>query len=141
MTRTRGYLHRRAHAPLGAPCRSSVRGPARTRPGLCAALGLAAALALGCGDDGGSAIHAALHGIVRDADTLKRVSGVKVEFVADTLEQASDTTDDDGSYALNVEAAAETGRLTASKSGYEPRVVSVFLDDADVAIDIVLTPN
>ena len=127
MKRTRGCLQRRANAPW--------------RRGLGAALGLAAVLAAACGDDGGSSVHASLHGIVRDADTAKRVSGVKVEFVADTLEMASDTTADDGSYALNVEAAAQTGRLTASKSGYESRVVSVFLDDADVAIDIVLTPK
>jgi hypothetical protein len=118
-----------------------LRGWLGARRGLGAALGLVAVLATGCADDGASSVHASLHGIVRDADTGKRVPGVKVEFVADTLEEGSDTTADDGSYALNVAAASETGRLTASKSGYESRVVSVFLDDADVAIDIVLTPN
>ena len=107
--------------------------------GLFAAVWLVASA--GCSDDDGSTIHASLHGIVRDSDTGKRVAGVKVEFVADTLEQVSAKTDSDGSYALNVDTPSETGRLTASKSGYQSRVVSVFLDDADVAIDIVLTPE
>jgi Carboxypeptidase regulatory-like domain len=117
-------------------------GPtAQWRRGLFAAVWLVAVASVGCGDDDGSTIHASLHGIVRDSDTGKRVAGVKVEFVADTLEQVSAKTDSDGSYALNVDTPSETGRLTASKSGYRSRVVSVFLDDADVAIDIVLTPE
>jgi hypothetical protein len=115
----------------------AVPGLRRARAGailLC--LGL---LASACTDDDSASINAALHGTVRDAQTGKRLAGVKVEFESDTLETLSDTTNSEGSYALNVDSDTPTGRLTASKSGYETGVVSVFLDDANVAVDIVLT--
>jgi hypothetical protein len=92
-----------------------------------------------CADDGSAAINAALHGTVRDAETGARLSGVKIEFESDTLETLSDKTNSHGSYALNVDSDTPTGRLTASKAGYETGVVSVFLDDNNVAVDIVLT--
>ena len=105
------------------------------------ALGMCVWLLAGCSDDGGDSVHASLHGIVRDARTGKRLSGVKVEFEADTLETASDTTDGSGTYAMNIEAASENGRLTASKTGYVTSTVSAFLDDADVSVDISLNPQ
>jgi hypothetical protein len=95
----------------------------------------------GCGQDGGDAVHASVHGSVRDARTGKRLSGVEVDFEADTLETASDTTDGSGTYAMNVESTSQTGRITASKSGYVASTVSVFLDDADVTVDISLNPQ
>jgi hypothetical protein len=91
-----------------------------------------------CADDDGAAINAALHGTVRDAETGKRLSGVKIEFESDTLEKLSDKTNSHGGYALNVDSATPTARLTASKAGYETGVVSVFLDDDNVAVDIAL---
>lgn len=92
----------------------------------------------GCADDDGGKVHGAVHGTVRDAMTGKQLKGVDVLFVADTLEEASDTTDGDGKYVINVSAATPSGRLTASKSGYETRTVSVYLDDSDVTVDIEL---
>jgi hypothetical protein len=106
-----------------------------------AVLGACVWLFAACGDDGGDAVHASLHGIVRDARSGKRLSGVEVEFEADTLETASDTTDSSGVYAMNVGAAAKNGRLTASKPGYVTSTVSAYLDDADVSIDISLNPQ
>jgi hypothetical protein len=94
--------------------------------------------ASGCADDNGGSVHGSVHGTVRDAMTGKHLKGVDVVFVADTLEEASDKTDADGKYAINVSAATPNGRLTASKSGYETRTVSVFLDDGDVTADIQL---
>jgi hypothetical protein len=111
------------------------------RPACGRAFALALALAAGCAGDDGAQAHASLHGTVRDSDSGKRLSGVHVEFESDTLEHAADTTDKDGSYALNVVSSAPTGRLTARKAGYETRVVSVFLDDAAVGLDLTLAPQ
>lgn len=95
----------------------------------------------GCAEDGSDGVHASLHGIVRDARSGKRLSGVQVEFRADTLETASDTTDGSGTFAMSVQARSKHGRLTASKAGYVTSTVSAFLDDADVSIDIALNPR
>lgn len=102
---------------------------------------LLALVASACGDDDGAAVHAAVRGTVRDANTDKRLANVTVEFASDTLEKASDKTNGDGEYAINVESETPTGRLTAKKSGYRPTVVSVFLDDGDVSVDIALRPE
>lgn len=93
---------------------------------------------MGCAGDDSGAEHALLHGTVRDGESGKRLSGVQVEFLSDTLERASDVTNSEGNFRLDAHSLTPNGRLTASKSGYETRVVSVFLDDADVSIDIEL---
>lgn len=94
-----------------------------------------------CADDDGVKVHGAVHGTVHDGMTGKPLKGVAIEFVADTLEEASDTTDGNGRYSINVVAATPSGRLTASKTSYETRTVSVYLDDSDVALEIELNPN
>lgn len=99
-----------------------------------AALGGASA---GCaGED--DALHGAVHGTVRSAASGKGLKGVEVTFVSDTLEEADDTTDADGRFVIHVAARTPSGRLTASKVGYETSTVSVFLDDGEVKIDIEL---
>jgi hypothetical protein len=88
------------------------------------------------GDDG--ALHGSVHGTVRDATNSKKLKGAKVVFVADTLEQAEDTTDGEGKFVIEVSASTPSGRVTASKTGYQTHTVSVFLDDGDVSVDIDL---
>jgi hypothetical protein len=104
------------------------------RVALTAALALASA---GCADDDG-ALHGSVHGTVRDGASGKALKGVAVAFESDTLEEAADTTDGEGRFSINVSARTPSGRLTASKTGYETRTVSVFLDDGDVNVDIEL---
>ncbi len=91
----------------------------------------------GCADDD-DALHGTVHGTVRDAASGKGLKGVEVAFVSDTLEEADDTTDAQGRFVINVAASTPSGRLTASRDGYETSTVSVFLDDGEVKIDIDL---
>jgi hypothetical protein len=127
----------------GARCSQFVsRAPCFARALSRAALLLSLSLAVAaCADDDEDTIQGTVHGTVRDADTGKPLKGVDVVFEADTLEQADDSTDGDGVFSMQVSAATPTGRLSASKSGYETRTVSVFLDDGDVAVDIDLEKN
>jgi hypothetical protein len=118
-------------------CARAPRGLARSAL-LFVTLTLGAAA---CADDDDGALHGSVHGTVRDAMSQKVLKGVKVAFVADTLEQAEDKTDDKGRFAISVSAVTPSGRLTAEKAGYETRTVSVFLDDGDVAVDIELEQN
>lgn len=116
--------------------------PARGLPGgrrlwLVAALSLAFTAAA-CADDSGGDQRSSLHGTVRDASTRKALKGVSVTFLSDTLEQASDSSDGSGRFVLDVVSSVATGKLTAEKAGYQTQVVSVFLDDGDVAIDMEL---
>jgi flagellar hook assembly protein FlgD len=106
-----------------------------------AGLVLLALLAGGCADDDGSGVHAAVRGTVRDASTNKRVANATVEFESDTLDRSSDRTNGSGEYTINVESETTTGRLTVTKAGYRASVVSVFLDDGDVTVDIALRPE
>lgn len=96
---------------------------------------------MGCADDAGGSEHASVHGTVRDGDSRKRLSGVKVEFESDTLDHTSDTTNSSGNFRLDAQSLTPEARLVASKAGYETRVVSVFLDSDDVSIDIELSPR
>jgi hypothetical protein len=98
------------------------------------ALGWASA---GCAGEG-DALHGAVHGTVRSTPGGKGLKGVDVTFVSDTLEEADDTTDAEGRFVIHVAARTPSGRLTASKVGYETSTVSVFLDDGEVKIDIEL---
>jgi hypothetical protein len=91
----------------------------------------------GCAGEG-DALHGAVHGTVRNAASGKGLKGVDVTFVSDTLEEADDTTDAEGRFVIHVAARTPSGRLTASKAGYEASTVSVFLDDGEVKIDIEL---
>lgn len=91
----------------------------------------------GCADDG-DALRGAVHGTVRDAADGKSIKGAEVAFLSDTLEEADDTTDAQGRFVINVAASTPSGRLTASKRGYQASTVSVFLDDGEVKIDIEL---
>jgi hypothetical protein len=91
----------------------------------------------GCAADD-DALHGTVHGTVHDGTSGKRLKGVEVSFESDTLDEAADTTDGEGRFAINVSALTPSGRLTASKAGYETRTVSVFLDDGDVNVDIEL---
>lgn len=91
----------------------------------------------GCADDDGG-LHGTVHGTVRDGTSGRGLKGVEVSFQSDTLDEAADTTDGEGRFAINVSALTPSGRLSASKAGYETRTVSVFLDDGDVNVDIDL---
>jgi hypothetical protein len=92
----------------------------------------------GCASDDDGTLHGAVHGTVSDGSSGKRLKGVEVAFESDTLDDASDTSDGEGRFSINVSARTPSGRLTASKAGYETRIVSVFLDDGDVNVDIEL---
>ncbi len=81
-----------------------------------------------------------MHGVVRHGTTGDRLKGVAIAFRSDTLDEASDTTDDDGEYEIMVATDSLNGRLEAKKSGYETRIVSVFFDEGNVAVNIVLNP-
>jgi hypothetical protein len=100
----------------------------------------AALLASGCGSDetDPDANQSRLHGTVRDAISGDGIKGVKVRFVSDTLDEASDTTDGDGRYGIDVATDSDQGHLEASKAGYLKRIVPVYLDAASVEIDIEL---
>jgi len=127
---------KRGVARTGLRC--SARARTRALLSLSGLLLSLAVLLAACADDDGDAAYGALHGTVRDAMDGKRLKGVSVEFVSDTLERASDTTDSEGKFSFDVVSVAPSGRLTAEKSGYERRVVSVFLDDSDVTVDLEL---
>ena len=112
--------------------------PKRRRLWATAALALAWVSASSCADDGGGDQRSSLHGTVRDASTRKGVKGVSVTFLSDTLEQASDTSDGSGRFVIDAVSLVPRGKLTAEKAGYQTQVVSVFLDDEDVSIDLEL---
>jgi hypothetical protein len=103
---------------------------------LCALL-LACALGTGCGEEADGAVGQ-IHGTVRNAESGKVIRGARVTFTADTLESAADKTNDEGHYTISVESRSVRGRVEVSKAGYETRVVSVFLDDVEVDIDVNL---
>lgn len=94
-----------------------------------------------CADDddsNGVQRDAALSGSVRDGQTGQGLGGARVEFLADTGEKASESTNKSGRFGLVVRAMSPLGRLTVSKPGYRTRVVSVFLDENEVSVDIDL---
>jgi hypothetical protein len=96
-------------------------------------------LALGCGEEDGRGTFASgVRGVVRDADTGKGIGGAKVRFLSDTLDEDSDTTEKDGSYAVSALTDTPNGHLEVTKAGYAPRTVSVYLDSDDVSIDVEL---
>jgi hypothetical protein len=101
----------------------------------------AALLASSCGSDEPDPddTRGRIHGTVRDAMTGNGIKGVKVRFLSDTLDEASDTTDGDGRYGIQVATDTDKGHLEATKAGYAKRVVSVYLDSESVAIDIDLS--
>jgi hypothetical protein len=105
------------------------------------ALLAAALLSSSCGADDPERAdtRGQVHGTVRDAQSGDAIKGVQVRFVSDTLDEASDTTDGDGRYRIDVVTDTDRGHLEATKSGYARRVVSVYLDDESVAIDIDLS--
>jgi len=93
----------------------------------------------GCADDDGSSLMSgSVSGRVRDGQSGKTLGGAQVDFLADTGESASDKSDKDGHYGITVQALSPLGRLTVSKAGYHTRVVTTFLDDGDVSVDIDL---
>ena len=98
-------------------------------------------LSTACADDAANAQEATLRGTVRDAVTGAGLSGAKVAFTSDTLDEDATRTTHGGSYTLSVTTQSPHGRLRAEKSGYEPRVVSVFFDDNRLEVDIALNPE
>jgi hypothetical protein len=64
-----------------------------------------------------------------------------VEFTSDTLDRGSDKTNADGHYSLFVDSRVLRGRIEVSKSGYQTTVVSVYLDDEDMRVDVDLPPD
>ncbi len=78
-------------------------------------------------------------GIVRDGLDGERLTGVRVRFVSDTLDEATSKSDGDGRYRIAVLSDTDKGRLEASRQGYATRVVSVYFDSTDVKLDIELS--
>ncbi len=100
---------------------------------------LAGLCALGCGDDPESVgALGGIHGTVRDEATKARLKGAKVVFRSDTLETSEGRTDEDGAYELSIHTRSAKGRIEVTKSGYQTKIVSVFLDDTTVQIDVDL---
>jgi hypothetical protein len=128
-----GALRLSAGAPEGGTARFD-RSALRFRTLLLAV----ALLSYGCGDDDPVGDVASISGTVRDEASGDRLKGAKVVFTADTLESYEGRTNGDGEFAITIEARAPNGRLEASKSGYETKTVSVYLDDTTVQIDVGL---
>ena len=105
-----------------------------------AALGVAA-----CADAGDEAKSAfTIEGTVRDEYTERGVVGAKVHFVSDTLDRAETTSEADGRFELtaNVHDGVEFGTIQAERAGYAAsRKWTVFFDDSEHRIDLVLRPN
>jgi hypothetical protein len=97
-------------------------------------------LALGsCGNDAsGDELLGRVHGTVREADTRKAVKGARVRFLSDTLDEDTDTTDRDGTFRVSAVTDTANGRLEVTKRGYQKRIVSVYLDDESVNVDVDL---
>lgn len=93
-----------------------------------------------CGDDVEPSEPGYIEGTVRDEQSGDRLKGARLVFTSDTLESGEGRSNKDGKYALLVETRTPRGRLRVSKKGYEPRVVSVFLDADRVQIDVDLAP-
>jgi len=85
----------------------------------------------GCADDDGDARSGTLSGTVRDGQTGKALRGARVDFLADTGEKGSDSTDKSGHFGISVQTLSPLGRLTVSKAGYRTRTVTTFMDDGD----------
>lgn len=128
----RGQVH-----PLRLPLvRSRSFARVSARVGLLVAL---FGVGSGCGDDEEPLGDLArISGTVRDQASDKGLKGVKIVFTSDTLETYEARTDEGGEYDITVEPRVPHGRIEASKSGYQPRSVSVFLDDNTVQIDVDL---
>jgi hypothetical protein len=103
-------------------------------------LGCLSLSACGAEEDEASGAEARVSGTVRDLETRKRLEGVRVVFTSDTLEMAEDRTNDEGDFSILVNSRVRTGRLRASKSGYEAKQASVYLDEADVRVEMALPP-
>lgn len=96
----------------------------------------------GCADDDGGPANpedgVVLRGEVRDASTGSPIKDAKVIFRSDAHDEADDRTDREGRFVMTVFSRSDTGRIEARKGGYDTAVVSVYLDDADVRIDVDL---
>jgi hypothetical protein len=100
--------------------------------------------AAACGQDDGrtnSSDGTIVRGVVRDASDGSRIKNAKVFFRSDARDQADDRTNEDGEFVMTVFSRSDTGRIEARKAGFSASVVSVYLDDGDVAIDVDLEPN
>lgn len=89
--------------------------------------------ALSCaGDDEAEAFgEHDIEGTVQDEFTKRGISGAKVTFVSDTLDQAEAVSESEGRFVLRVEVAdgVRFGTLSASKAGYsDSPTVSVYFD-------------
>ncbi len=79
-----------------------------------------------------------LRGLVRDASDGSPVRNAKVIFTSDARDKTEDRTSGEGKFAMTVFSRSDSGRIEARKRGYSPAVVSVYLDDSEVTIDVDL---
>jgi hypothetical protein len=85
-----------------------------------------------------------IEGTVSDEFTKKAVSGAKVTFVSDTLDEAETTSDGNGRFELRVEVpeGVRFGTIGASRAGYadSPRI-SVYFDGSAIRTELKMRPT
>lgn len=97
-----------------------------------------------CGSDATPTSSGAIEGVVRDEFTKKGLSGAKVHFVSDTLDDAETVTGSEGTFTLNVRltAGVRFGMLSASRDGYSAgKQQSVYFDGTALTAELLLRPQ
>jgi hypothetical protein len=85
-----------------------------------------------------------IEGTVSDEFTKKGLSGAKVTFVSDTLDEAETTSESDGRFVLRVEVpeGVRFGTIRATRAGYadSPRI-SVYFDGSAIRTELKMRPK
>jgi hypothetical protein len=111
---------------------------AGVRHAACALLLAPLALVSGCGDEDPHAAVFELAGRVQDRSTGRGIGGADVRYVSDTLDEASTTSDGDGSYRLVIMTTTPFGQVRADKAGWLPDERTVFFDASPRRMDLRL---
>ena len=97
-----------------------------------------------CSSDATPHLEGAIEGVVRDEFTQDGISGAKVHFISDTLDEAEAITDQDGAFTLDVVLfeGVRFGMLSASREGYaESKQQSVYFDGTALRTELLLRPK
>jgi hypothetical protein len=106
-------------------------------------LGLLALAACGSAEDEAQSDHA-IEGTVLDEFSKDGLSGARVRFVSDTLDEAETISEADGRFtlAVRVPQGVRFGTLAASRDGYSgSKQLSVYFDGSAPRAELLLRPK
>ena len=102
------------------------------------------ALAACVSEEGAARSEHAIEGTVIDEFTKAGVSGAKVRFVSDTLDEAETLSESGGRFTLDVQVAegVRFGTLEASREGYsDSKLLSVYFDGTARRAELLMRPK